>query len=219
MERRSTYVSADELNREESSVIRQSITNLFQHVISKNFTWFEGVHYHMNVNNASITSHIILSWRLARSSEIDQYKDYSSREFIQDYINNRGTILGNLTKDLIPAVKDEQLIETGLSPEDYVIHVVRFNMEADTITNNSSPDVFVNEIIDIDFEVIIDDVSRLKPGEFESSLIRYQYLCREGTTTSIQELRQWAAQLGYGGTETASKEQLCVTIANHYGFP
>ena len=218
------FVSVDDLAPYEDSYIYTAIHSLLESIIMGSFEWMDEAEFYLDDQLDEDDNKLLFQIRIGRCIDVneDEYKD--SGDFIETYASSKNSILSRLQSLLMPALNEETLLAEDLPvnaprlyPDQFVVRTHKINMKANVGVNNNKGEANVtmsNEIL-IDLVISIEDILGLEP---QALYTRYKYLCSHNTGESLDELRQWAADLGIHYLQPASKEILCYDIAEYYGF-
>src|SRR4029077_5807713 len=136
MESVGRFVKYDDLNEgggHFNSQIYHSLKDLFEPIISKEFSWFPGSEFVFDgAANVTGTDNLQLEFQMTDEPIELEYDSYtSSSGFIQTYIDNKDKIISNLSRALGSSISPDKLIEVGLSPDQFVIKVVSIKSRLD----------------------------------------------------------------------------------------
>lgn len=157
------------------------------------------------------------------SIEVKPNEDAESYDFIEKYIAIKDNAMYNIIEKTTPVVKENYLHGGSLSSNQFIIKFinikfipnVRFYIDGSYIPEENYYGYLTGEV-DIRIILNIEDISGLEPGQIQALQIKYNNLCSSYTVQSINELQQWAKQLGLPNYGT--KQDLCLAIKTYYGF-
>lgn len=143
--------------------------------------------------------------------------------FILDYYRLLPTAIVAIRQAMTPVVRDEYLRQVGLSPQQFLITLVDFEIEPsvtfefDPLFHRRNPSYwgYLNGGIIFKVKLRVEDISILEPGEIGALQAKYNYLCRDKSLTSTRELYQWAESINL---PLLPREELCQAIADYYDF-
>lgn len=199
-----------------------TMDKLLNNLIMPAFSWFPQGKYHSGVGvQAGDFIRFVISIAYTPTVLSKTIKDMTP--YVENYYNLRGNIYELIKSQFYPTVKPQNLIDVGLSPEQFMISFKDMIISPYIATVNR-----VNGEIAAVFNVIviitlmIEDVSILKPGEIGELAARFSYLCSAAETHGVNELRKWVLSLPGAPDQWTvnrmNKEQLCLILKDRYEF-
>lgn len=147
--------------------------------------------------------------------------DVGNTNAIKDFYRNREKIRTDLENAFIPSVKDSDLFDAGIDPDEYQIEGVEISELEPYILASSagSEEKYGTFRLFADFDVTIRilDLTQFESSGREYLKTRYHYLCKT-RNTNIEELRAWADEIGIVDVDIRDSDELCELIGRHYRF-
>lgn len=147
----------------------------------------------------------------------DDEEELDITSIVKKFYKNKYDNLDKLKKEMIPSIKDKNLLDEGLSPNQFIIICKNINLSLDIFTSYDKEynEVLLKCFLRLKIRINIEDISELEPGGIDASKIRYHHLCNR--TGNREELKKWTKELGII-LPKGTKNVMCSLIRDHYGF-
>lgn len=133
--------------------------------------------------------------------------------YIDQYYANKDSILSRLYDDMTPSIRDSLVIQSGLSPDQFMISTHKITLHPIFSTYMSGMSGEVGGYVDIELILSIEIISELGLGTVQS---QYNDLCKQLSQYSTYDIQKWAGSLGIGGYENMDRAALCANIQEYY---
>lgn len=142
-------------------------------------------------------------------------------DMMKEFAEKQQQILNGVRWAIYPTMRGSLLEQYGLSEEQFLVKTVAVEVNPRLFSYYSESGIrerhrYLGEVyfsVAVIFSLVIEDISTMEPEGEEAVRLRLESLCSPTSRYPLQELRDWARQLGSGDREGAmTRADLCAFV-------
>lgn len=150
--------------------------------------------------------------------------DHENTEAVENFYKDRDRIGAEFEHLIIPRIEKSYLLDARIDPREYQIEGIEVSQlepyirtAFDGVNLQNRKHGGFELFADFDIIVQILDIRGSMSSEKEYLAYRFEYLCRT-RNANIEELEEWAEDIGVVDVHQIRSDRLCELIGQHYGF-